>query len=92
MFKLAGRRPPTRDDRVRIVLAGIRRAHAGPTKQAAPLTGDLLRQVTADLDPERVADVRDGALLLVASPRRCGGPSWSLSTWTTWSSWPAACA
>jgi site-specific recombinase XerD len=65
VFKMAGRRPPTRDDRVRVVLAGIRRAHAGPAKQAAPLTGDLLRQVVADLDQERVADVRDGALLLL---------------------------
>lgn len=64
VFKMAGRQPPTRDDRVRIVLAGIRRAHAGPTKQAAPLTGDLLRQLVAALDRERVADVRDGALLL----------------------------
>ena len=73
VYRMAGRPkaewsaggPPTRDDRVRIVLAGIRRAHAAPTKQAAPLTGDLLRQVVADLDLERVADVRDGALLLL---------------------------
>ena len=65
LHKMAGRPSPTRDDRVRVVLAGIRRAHAAPAKQAAPLTGDLLRQLVADLDPERVADVRDGALLLL---------------------------
>lgn len=65
LHKMAGRPSPTRDDRVRVVLAGIRRAHAAPAKQAAPLTSDLLRQLMADLDPERVADVRDGALLLL---------------------------
>ena len=65
LHKMAGRLSPTRDDRVRVVLAGIRRAHAAPAKQAAPLTGDLLRPLIADLDTERMVDVRDGALLLL---------------------------
>ena len=56
------------------------------------LTDDLLRQLVADLDPERVADVRDGRCCWSASPRRCGGRSSSRSTWPTWSSWPGACA
>ena len=47
-----------------LVLAGIRRVHARPTRQAEPLTGALLRKVLAALQPTP-AGLRDGALLAV---------------------------
>lgn len=47
-----------------LVLAGIRRMHAHPTRQAEPLTAALLREVLAALQPTPVG-LRDGALLAV---------------------------
>ena len=69
----AGRRPrrvsPAPDDRVRLTSRAFDARKGTARKQARPLTADLIRQVVtdlvADLDPERLADVRDGALLLV---------------------------
>ena len=65
MYRFMGRRSPTRIDLVRTTLAGIRPAKRTARRQAAPLTADLLRQITADLDPDRPADCRNAALLLV---------------------------
>lgn len=65
MYRFMGRRSPTRTDLVRTTLAGIRRAKGTARQQAEPLTADLLRQITADLDPDRPADCRNAALLLV---------------------------
>jgi hypothetical protein len=65
MYRVAGRRSPTRDDVVRTTLAGIRRNLGTKPRRAAPLTADLLRQVVAGLDPARLADCRDASLLLV---------------------------
>lgn len=47
-----------------LVLAGIRRVHARPTRQAEPLGAALLRNVLAAL-PSTPAGLRDGALLAV---------------------------
>jgi hypothetical protein len=47
-----------------LVLAGIRRVHGRPTRQAEPLGASLLRKVLAAL-PSTPAGLRDGALLAV---------------------------
>ena len=47
-----------------LVLAGIRRVHARPTRQAEPLGASLLRNVLAAL-PSTPAGLRDAALLAV---------------------------
>lgn len=62
----AGYPSPTLDVRVKSVLRGIRRAHGvAPDRQAAPLlVGDLI-SIVETLDPTKLIDVRDKALLLV---------------------------
>jgi hypothetical protein len=53
MYRVAGRRSPTRDDVVRTTLAGIRRNLGTKPRRAAPLTADLLRQVVFALAARR---------------------------------------
>jgi len=62
----AGHLSPTLDVRVKSLLRGIRRTHGvAADRQAAPLlVGDLI-SVVETLDPAKLIDVRDKALLLV---------------------------
>ncbi|NMH97378.1 tyrosine-type recombinase/integrase [Pseudonocardia sp. K10HN5] len=62
---LAGYPSPTRDQQVKTVLAGIRRRHGTRPARVAPARLDAVRAILATLDPDRLADVRDRALLLI---------------------------
>ncbi|WP_308258923.1 tyrosine-type recombinase/integrase [Pseudonocardia sp. H11422] len=62
---LAGHPSPTRDHQVKTVLAGIRRAHGTRPARVQPARLDALRSILDTLDPDRLADVRDRALLLI---------------------------
>ena len=62
--KAAGRPFDRAHPDLALVLAGIRREHVRPERQAEPLTGALVRQVLAGLGATP-AGLRDGALLAV---------------------------
>nr|WP_239029303.1 site-specific integrase [Pseudonocardia acidicola] len=62
---LAGHPSPTRDQQVKTVLAGIRRTHGTRPTRVQPARLDALRAILATLDPARLADARDRALLLI---------------------------
>ena len=62
--KAAGRPFDRAHPELALVLAGIRREHVRPERQAEPLTGALVRQVLAGLGATP-AGLRDGALLAV---------------------------
>jgi site-specific recombinase XerD len=63
--KLRGLEPPTRDARVRELLAGIRRTRGSAQAGKAPAVTDALRAMTATLREGSLQAARDRALLLV---------------------------
>jgi len=62
--KAAGHPSPTSDERVRLVNAGIRRAHGVAPRQVRPVVTDDLRRMVATCG-DNPAGVRDRALLLL---------------------------
>lgn len=62
--KTAGHEPPTEHQLVRQVMRGVRRRLGVAQRQVEPIVGDVLRTMVEPLG-DRLADVRDRALLLV---------------------------
>ena len=63
--QVAGQESPTQSPLVRQLMKGIRRSLGTAQKGKSPVKVEHLRTITAGLDPERLIDVRDRALLLV---------------------------
>jgi site-specific recombinase XerD len=64
MHRLAGLEPPTNNEALKAVLAGIRRSIGTAVMRKAPATAETIRAIMADI-PVNLRGLRDRALLLV---------------------------
>lgn len=63
--KAAGHDSPTEHPLVRQVVRGVRRKLGVAQRQVEPITTEILRAMVDELEPDRLGDVRDRALLLL---------------------------
>jgi hypothetical protein len=62
MHRVAGFEPPTSNEAIKAVLAGIRRSVGTAVMRKAPATADMIRAIIAEI-PTDVRGLRDRALL-----------------------------
>jgi integrase len=64
MHRMSGIEPPTNNEGIKAVLAGIRRSLGTSVTRKAPATAETVRAIIADI-PEDLRGLRDRALLLL---------------------------
>jgi site-specific recombinase XerD len=64
MHRVAGLEPPTSNEAIKAVLAGIRRSVGTPVTRKAPVTAEIVRAIIAEM-PSDLRGLRDRALLLL---------------------------
>jgi hypothetical protein len=72
--RMAGIEPPTSNEGIKAVVAGIRRSIGTSVTRKAPATAETVRAIIADI-PEDLRGLQDRAVLLLALRARCADRS-----------------